>query len=123
MVTAALNPLRAGARLARTPEPAALVIFGGAGDLAGRKLIPALYNLELQRLLPAAFAVVATARRPVQDEAYRQELHDAVAEFSRTKPINEEVWRSFSERVRYIATPDDEGYETLARTLKRIDDD
>ena len=123
MATAVANPLRAGARLARTPEPAVLVIFGGAGDLAGRKLIPALYNLELQRLLPAAFAVVGSARRPVQDEAYRQELHDAVAEFSRTKPINEEVWRSFSERVRYVATPDDEGYETLGHTLKRIDED
>ncbi|MDP9264863.1 MAG: hypothetical protein M3O91_01910, partial [Chloroflexota bacterium] len=48
MATAVVNPLRAGPRLARTPEPAVLVIFGGSGDLAGRKLVPALYNLELR---------------------------------------------------------------------------
>ncbi|MGH9808566.1 MAG: glucose-6-phosphate dehydrogenase, partial [Terriglobia bacterium] len=52
------NPLRAGLRMQRTPEPCTLVIFGGAGDLAHRKLLPALYNLHLDGLLPPRFAVV-----------------------------------------------------------------
>jgi glucose-6-phosphate 1-dehydrogenase len=115
------NPLREGLRLARTPEPATLVLFGGSGDLAGRKLLPALYNLALQRLLPASFAVVGAARRPTTDDAFRTELHDAVAQFSRNKPINEEVWNSFAQHIRFVATPDDAGYDMLARTLDEVD--
>jgi glucose-6-phosphate 1-dehydrogenase len=115
------NPLREGLRLARTPEPATLVLFGGSGDLAGRKLLPALYNLALQRLLPASFAVVGAARRPTTDDAFRTELHDAVAQFSRNKPINEEVWSSFAQHIRFVATPDDAGYDALARTLGEVD--
>jgi len=119
--TAVVNPLREGLRLARTPEPATLVLFGGSGDLAGRKLLPALYNLAVQRLLPASFAVVGAARRPTSDEAFRAELHDAVAEFSRTKPINEEVWQSFARNMHFVATPDDAGYDALARRLAEVD--
>ena len=115
------NPLRHGLRLARTPEPATLVLFGGSGDLAGRKLLPALYNLALQRLLPASFAVVGAARRGSSDETFRTELHDAVAQFSRTKPINEEVWSSFAQHIHFVATPDDAGYDRLAETLSRVD--
>ena len=115
------NPLRQGLRLARTPEPATLVLFGGSGDLAGRKLVPALYNLALQRLLPASFAVVGAARRATTDDAFRKELHDAVAEFSRTKPINEEVWSSFAQNVRFVPTPDDAGYDALAKALDEVD--
>jgi len=117
------NPLREGLRLARTPEPATLVLFGGSGDLAGRKLLPALYNLALQRLLPASFAVVGAARRPQSDEAFRAELHDAVTQFSRTKPINEEVWGSFAQNIRFVATPDDAGYDALRETLDKVDSD
>ena len=65
--------------LARTPEPACLVIFGASGDLTARKLIPALYNLALQHLLPASFAVVGSARRAMSTPEFRTELHDAVA--------------------------------------------
>ncbi len=121
MSTAVINPLREGLRLARTPEPATLVLFGGSGDLAGRKLLPALYNLALQRLLPASFAIVGAARRATSDEAFRNELHDAVAEFSRTRPINEEVWASFASHMFFVATPDDAGYEALARRLAAVD--
>jgi glucose-6-phosphate 1-dehydrogenase len=118
-----VNPLREGLRLARTPEPSTIVIFGGSGDLAARKLIPALYNLALQRLLPATFSVVGTARKPLTDEQYRRELGAAVAEHSRTKPLNEEVWRSFAEHLHFVATPDDHGYDELARKLDRLDRD
>jgi glucose-6-phosphate 1-dehydrogenase len=115
------NPLREGLRLARTPEPATLVLFGGSGDLAARKLLPALYNLAVQRLLPASVAVVGAARRPSTDEAFRAELHAAVTEFSRTKPINEEVWASFARNMRFVATPDDAGYRALAARLAEVD--
>jgi glucose-6-phosphate 1-dehydrogenase len=117
----AANPLRAGLRLQRVPQPATLVLFGGSGDLAHRKLLPAIYNLVLQRLLPASFAVVGAARSPLTDAAFRAELHDAVATFSRTKPINEEVWQAFAQNIHFVATPDDAGYDELARTLAKVD--
>ena len=117
----AANPLREGLRLARVPEPATLVLFGGSGDLAHRKLLPALYNLALQRLLPASFAVVGAARGAVSDEEFRAELKDAVSKFSRTKPLNEEVWEAFAANISFIATPDDAGYDALARHLDEVD--
>jgi glucose-6-phosphate 1-dehydrogenase len=103
------------------PQPATIVLFGGSGDLARRKLLPALYNLALQRLLPASFAVVGAARRATSDEEFRKELHDAVAEFSRTKPMNEEVWGAFARNIRFVATPDDAGYDALHATLDTVD--
>ncbi len=119
--TTLANPLRAGPRLARVPEPSILVIFGGAGDLTSRKLLPALYNLALQRLLPPAFAVVGAGRTRMAEEQFRAELRDAVATFSRTKPLNEEVWASFAEQVRYVSIGTPEGYDELARTLDTLD--
>jgi len=115
------NPLRTGPRLARTPQPCALVIFGATGDLAARKIVPALYNLALQRLLPAAFAVVGAARADLTSEQFRENLHADLVKFSRTKPINEDVWRSFAESVHYVSTRDGEGYETLRHTLADLD--
>ncbi|HEY7624334.1 MAG TPA: glucose-6-phosphate dehydrogenase [Candidatus Limnocylindria bacterium] len=103
------------------PEPSTIVIFGGSGDLAQRKLIPALYNLALQRLLPASFSIVGTARKALTHDEYREELHAAAAEHSRTKPLNEDVWRSFAEHLHFVATPDDAGYEELRRTLDQLD--
>src|SRR5438034_3908136 len=115
------NPLRAGPRIARTPLPCALVIFGGTGDLSARKIVPALYNLALQRLLPAAFAVVGAARADLTAEQFRESLHADLVKFSRTKPINEDVWRSFAESVHYVSTRDSEGYETLRHRLAEMD--
>jgi len=115
------NPLREGLRLARTPEPACLVIFGASGDLTARKLMPALYNLALQRLLPVSFAVIGTARRAIRAQEYRAELHDAVAEHSRTRPINEEVWSAFARSIDYVATPNDGDYDELRGVLSRTD--
>ena len=117
----AANPLREGLRLQRVPKPATLVLFGGSGDLAHRKLLPALYNLALQRLLPSSFAVVGAARTPMSIAAFRAELHDAVAMYSRTTPINEEVWGAFAQNIHFVATPDDAGYDELARMLAQVD--
>src|SRR5205823_6031566 len=64
---------------------------------------------------------VAAALRGSSDDAFRTELHDAVAQFSRTKPLNEEVWSSFAQHIHFVATPDDAGYDRLAETLSRVD--
>ena len=68
-MTTEANPLREGMPNERTVKPAVLVIFGASGDLTKRKLVPAVYNLALSRLLPGGFAVVGVARRPKPDFA------------------------------------------------------
>ncbi|HTS14020.1 MAG TPA: hypothetical protein VMH24_00005, partial [Candidatus Sulfotelmatobacter sp.] len=88
------NPLRAGLKLEKVPDPAAVVIFGGTGDLSHRKILPALYNLTRAGLLPAEATVVSFARRPYSDDAYRTEMGQAVAEFSRV-PVEQALWHDF----------------------------
>ncbi|HZD38956.1 MAG TPA: glucose-6-phosphate dehydrogenase, partial [Actinomycetes bacterium] len=87
MIDVGENPLQVSERARATPPPNAMVIFGGSGDLAHRKIIPALYNLELNRLLPQHFAVVGVSRSPYSDDEYRTDMRKAVEEFSRTRPI------------------------------------
>ena len=78
----------------RVPGSCAVVIFGGLGDLAGRKLVPALYNLYLRRLLPAGFAVIGIGRTdPGGDEGYRAAMRKTCEEFSRTPVTDAGVGR------------------------------
>src|SRR5947209_14986691 len=85
------NPLTAG--LERLPvAPTALVIFGATGDLARRKLLPALYNLAHDGALPEHFALVGVARKQKAHEDYRAECEQAIRRFSRRTP-DEDVLR------------------------------
>src|SRR5215210_4345209 len=77
------NPLRAGTRLERIPDPCQIVIFGATGDLAHRKILPALYNLRRAGLLPPESGIIAFARRPYTDAAFRAEMRKSVEEHSR----------------------------------------
>jgi len=117
------NPLRAGVRLERTAEPCAVVIFGASGDLAKRKLIPALYRLVQERLLPAEFAIVGLGRTAMSDEEFREKMRQAVLEFSESKSIDEEVWQSFAAGMQFL--PSDIGrpecYGELAKRLEEVD--
>ena len=98
-----------------------MVIFGGTGDLASRKLMPALYDLARQRSLPPAFAVVGVGRNEHSDAEYRAQMRDAVAEHSRSRPIDDQVWRSFCDRLFYASVRSEDGYEDLKRRLEQID--
>jgi len=75
------NPLREGMRLHRTPQPGTIVILGATGDLTKRKLIPSLYNLFRQGLLSPDFKIVAFARRPKDDEIFRNDMKQALNTF------------------------------------------
>src|SRR5437870_896162 len=72
-----------------------MVIFGATGDLSGRKLLPALYNLAKQRSLPAGVAVVGAAMSDVTDDAFRKLASEKIHQFSRTKPIDDRVLEAF----------------------------
>ena len=75
----------------KKPHACVVVIFGASGDLTQRKLIPALYNLALEKRLPERFAVVGYARSDMTDNAFREKMRDAVKEFSRTGLKDEET--------------------------------
>lgn len=123
MSTVLENPLRQGIRLEKTAEPCSVTIFGASGDLTKRKLVPALYRLVQQRLLPAEFAIVGLARTEMSDDEFREKMRDSVAEFSEAKSVDDEVWQSFAQGVYYltadIGTAAD--YQKLAELLDRID--
>jgi glucose-6-phosphate 1-dehydrogenase len=82
-------------------EACTIVIFGASGDLTARKLIPALYHLTMDKLMPPAFRVIGFARREKTDESWREELHEAMKQFSRTKPVDEKLWKEFSANLFY----------------------
>lgn len=118
-----VNPLREGLQVARTPTPCTIVIFGITGDLANRKLMPALYQLTRDRFLPAGFSVVGVARRPKTDDQIRDEIRDSVGKFSRSGEVQPLVWDSFAQGIYYVQSqfPDRAGYERLKEKLDRID--
>ena len=93
------NVLREGLRLERVPDPSIMVLFGATGDLAHRKVIPALYHLWRTNLLPHEFMLVAIGRRPYSDESFREEVHTALEEYSRVLPLDPDAWKSFADRI------------------------
>jgi glucose-6-phosphate 1-dehydrogenase len=117
------NPLREGLRLERVPDPSTLVLFGATGDLAHRKVVPALYQLWRTNLLPHEFVVLAIGRRPYDDATLRDELRASLEKYSRVLPLDEAAWRSFSSRIRYqhLDFADPAGYDALAGRLAEID--
>lgn len=117
------NPLEEESGSSKIPESCILVIFGATGDLTARKLVPALYNLFLAGQLPPHFACVGFARREKTDEMFREEMHTAVNQFSRSKPINEDIWKNFKEKIFYHKAEfhEDEGYDSLNELLKKLD--
>jgi len=77
------------------------VIFGGAGDLTWRKLVPALFDLSQDRSLPAQFAILVVDRIKLGDEALRRRLHDGVNKFSRFGKVKAGAWNQFAQHIHY----------------------
>ena len=116
------NPLIAGLTDTRTPQPCSLVIFGGSGDLAKRKLLPALYNLALDGILPADFAVVGLGRREMSDAAYRSFAREGIERFSR-RPLDAHRWQDFERSVYYQrgSLDDPATYQALEQRLQEVE--
>jgi len=116
------NPLE-DATINKMAEPCVLIIFGATGDLTARRLVPALYNVAYEGLLPSHFACVGFARREKSHEQFREEMLTAINTHSRNKPVDEHVWDSFSEQIFYHRSEfdNDEGYERFAKQLEELD--
>src|SRR5215216_1554720 len=74
-----------------TAPSCAIVIFGASGDLAKRKLIPAIYEMAREKLLPEKFVLVGYARSPMSDGEYREDCAEAIKNFARSKPVDEKL--------------------------------
>src|SRR5437867_2103785 len=96
------NPLRHGRRMNRSPEPCAMVIFGGSGDLTRRKLVPALYNLSRKRMITGGFTIRGISRSPMKDEEYRSRLREWVDKAEEAAPSDPETWEPFSQGIYYL---------------------
>src|SRR5687767_6051645 len=116
------NPLREGLVEAHLPEACTVVIFGASGDLTKRKIVPALYSLARERLLPPIIAVVGFARKPLGD-AFRDKMKEACNSFARRRPIDEDLWRDFGAGTHYHegSFDDPQAYVRLRERLAAIE--
>lgn len=122
------NPLKpaekqpSGARSRIQPPPCAVVVFGITGDLAHRKIIPALYSLAADGLIPDRFALVGVGRRALSEEEIRNSLHSSVGRYAR-RSIDPRVWSNLASKIFYHHGnfDDPNTYNLLRQRLKQID--
>ncbi len=108
---------------AKVAPPCVFVLFGATGDLAARKIAPALYNLHRDGMLSDKTAVLGVARRPRSDEAFRNEMLQALREHSRSQPVDEKLWSAMGRRWHYQVTHAEQPkeFETLGQRLDELD--
>ena len=118
------NPLRdkLDKRLPRIAGPCAVIIFGVTGDLATKKLMPAIYDLANRGLLPPTFSLVGFGRRDWADEDFGDVVLKAVQRHART-PFRQEVWDRLNEGIRFVqgSFDDDASFIRLADSLSKLD--
>jgi glucose-6-phosphate 1-dehydrogenase len=116
------HPFLHGLSKHRGAPPTVVVIFGASGDLTARKLIPAVYNLGVDGLLPADFFLVGFGRKPIPDEEFRGLAADAIKEFSR-RELDQEVWARIAPNTSYVAGGYDEkeAFHRLAAHISELE--
>jgi len=112
------HPFLHGLSKHRGAPPTAIVIFGASGDLTARKLIPAIYNLAHDGLLPADFYLIGFGRKPIPDEEFQAIAAAAIKEFSRREP-SPDVWARLAARTFYVSGGYDEraAYDRLGQRI------
>ncbi len=103
---------------ANKQQPTIFTIFGGTGDLAARKLIPALYNLYLDNYMPEEFAIVGLGRTEHDDKSYREVLLDGLNKYSRSGKAAADKWKAFSSNITYLQS--DASKEKTYKDLSQI---
>jgi len=108
----------------RPADPCIMVIFGAAGDLTRRKLIPALYNLAKAQLLSREFAILGVAHSPMSTEDFRNKLSEDIRHYAGSD-IDSDIWEWFTRRLYYVTAEfnDKNVYPQLKTTLEKLDKD
>jgi glucose-6-phosphate 1-dehydrogenase len=109
--------------LRRVPDPCVVVIFGASGDLTHRKLMPSLFSLVCEGLLPEQFSVVGVARTKMDDESFREKVKTGIQDHARIKLNQCDKWPNFSKNLFYLQAnyDDPQAYEALSELLAKID--
>jgi glucose-6-phosphate 1-dehydrogenase len=117
------NPLREGLEQERVPDASCLVIFGASGDLTQRKLIPALYALAHDGLLPAGQTIIGYSRPDFTDDAFRMAMREACDKYARVRPVDDAVWDNFAKGLFYVRGEfgEPEGFHRLNLKLQECD--
>src|SRR6202163_668616 len=119
----AADTVRSGSVYGGAAEPCTVVLFGASGDLAKRKVIPAMYDLAIHNALGTPYAIVGFARTPMSEDAFRATLGDAAMSISEVGPIDPKRWDEFASNLYYTsgdyANP--EAYTQLAKRLAELD--
>jgi len=104
-------------------ESCVLVIFGASGDLARRKLVPALWSMFQSRVLPEPFAVIGVSRREMTNEQFRTHMRQAITEFARVQPPSSRVWDRFAQALfYYVGDPADASlYGGFSQYLRQVE--
>jgi glucose-6-phosphate 1-dehydrogenase len=108
----------------RPADPCIMVIFGAAGDLTRRKLIPALYNLAKAQLLSREFAIVGVSHNKMSDDEFRKKLADDIHQYA-GDGVDSDIWEWFTRRLYYVAAEFDDKnlYPQLKAKLEKLDKD
>lgn len=116
------HPFLSGLSKHRGAPPTVVVIFGASGDLTARKLIPAIYNLGVDNLLPSTFYLIGYGRKPLSDVEFQQIVADAVKKHSR-RPISKDLWERLQNCVLYHTGDYDtsEAYKTLFDRINHLE--
>ncbi len=116
------HPFLQGLSKHRGAPPTVVVIFGASGDLTARKLIPAVYNLAFDNLLPADFFLVGYGRTAIPDDEFRKLAGDAIKEFSR-RELQAGVWERVARNTSYVAGAydDNAAFDRLAAHIDGIE--
>src|SRR5262245_55706232 len=115
-------PTSAAPRIGRPGDPCVMVIFGAAGDLTRRKLVPALYNLARAQLLSREFAVVGVAHHAFTSDEFRKRISDDIKKYA-TGDVDPDLWEWFVRRIHYMQGEfgDLSLYPKLKEKLQQVD--
>lgn len=104
-------------------DPTIFVIFGASGDLAWRKLMPAMYNLYLDKWMPEKFAVIGAGRTEMSDDDFRKHMKEGVDKFSRKGKAGEEEWKTFEKSLtfRQADPKNDQSFEQLKEAILKLE--
>ncbi len=118
-----VNPLKEGLKIEQASEPCAMVVLGAHGDLTKRKLVPALFALHQQGLLPPGFCIVGMSRTKMSDDEFRQSMARSIQQFAPEIPFDQSTWERFAAFLYYLPSNfgKEEGLFDLAKLLKELE--
>src|SRR5215470_4256699 len=114
---------RSGVSYGGVTDPCAVVLFGASGDLAKRKVIPAMYDLAVHNSLGERYAIIGFARTPMSDESFRATVGEAARGISEVGPIDPAKWDEFASNLHYNAGDyaDPQSYANLVKRLTELE--